>query len=93
MNAEQINATQAVKATQAVNKTENKTTIQLTTRLLKQYRVDLHQEVKIRKSVSETSSAMQKREERMKKIVIKFETKLRLKTARFKKTKFEFKSN
>ena len=62
------------------------TTTQQTSQLLKQCKMEQQQETE---NVSETSSAKQRREERMNKFDIKFETKMRLEQAGFERRKLE----
>ena len=65
-----------------------KTTTQRTTQLLKQYK-GATASGQDRENVSETSSATQRREERMKKFDIEFEANMRLEQAQSKRRKLE----
>ena len=83
MNAEQSNATQAVNESESHN---NYTTDSPVAHTVQNGATASGQETE---NVSETSSAKQRREERMKKFDIKFETKMRLEQARFERRKLE----
>ena len=82
MNAEQSNATQAVNDSESNNyQTDNPVA-----QTVQNGATASGQETE---NVSETSSAKQRREERMKKFDIEFETKIRLEQARFERRKLE----
>ena len=82
MNAEQNNATQAVNDSESNNyQTDNPVA-----QTVQNGATASGQETE---NVSETSSAKQRREERMKKFDIEFETKMRLEQARFERRKLE----
>ena len=82
MNAEQSNATQAVKNSEGNNYPMDNAVAQT----LQNGATASDQETE---NVSETSSAKQRREERMKKFDIEFETKMRLEQARFERRRLE----
>ena len=82
MNAEQSNATQAVND----NESNNYQTDNPVAQTVQNGATASGQETE---NASETSSAKQRREERMKKFDIEFETKMRLEQARFERRKLE----
>ena len=82
-NAEQSNATQAVKDSESNN---NYPTNNPVAQTVQNEATASGQETE---NVSETSSAKQRREERMKKFDIEFENKMRLEQARFERRKLE----
>ena len=83
MNAEQRNATQAVNDSESNNNYPTDNPIAQT---VQKGATGSGQGTE---NVSETSSAKQRREERMKKFDIEFETKMRLEQARFERRKLE----
>ena len=83
MNAEQSNATQAVNDSESNN---NYPTDNPVAQTVQNGATVSGQE---RENVSETSSAKQRREERMKKFDIEFKTKMRLEQARFERRRLE----
>ena len=83
MNAEQSNAIQAVNDNESNNNYPTDSPAALT---VQNGATASGQETE---NVSETSSAKQRREERMKKFDIEFETKMRLEQARFERRKLE----
>ena len=83
MNAEQSNTAQAVNDSESNN---NYPTDNPVAQTVQNGATESGQETE---NVSETSSAKQRREERMKKFDIEFETKMRLEQARFERRKLE----
>ena len=83
MNAEQSNTTQAVNDNESNN---NYPTDNPVAQTLQTGATASGQDME---NVSETSSAKQRREERMKKFDVEFETKMRLEQARFKRRKLD----
>ena len=83
MNAEQSNATQAVNDNESNNNCPTDNPVAQT---VQNGETASGQDTE---NVSETSSAKQRREERMKKFDIEFETKMRLEQARFERRKLE----
>ena len=83
MNAEQSNATQAVNDSESDN---NYPTDNPVAQTVQNGAKSSGQETE---NVSETSSAKQRHEERMKKFYIEFETKMRLEQARFERKRLE----
>ena len=83
MNAEQSNATQAVSDNESYN---NNPTDNSVAQTVQNGATARGQETE---NVLETSSAKQRREERMKKLDIEFETKMRLEQARFERWRLE----
>ena len=81
MNTEQSNTSQAVNESESNN---NYPTDNSATQMLQNVTVANDQNTE---NISETSSATQRREERMKKFDIEFETQLRLKPAKFERRK------
>ena len=83
MNAEQCNATQALTDSESNN---NYTTNNPVAQTVKNRVTASGQETE---NVSETSSAKQRREERMKKFDIEFDTKMRLEQTRFERKRLD----
>ena len=83
MNAEQSNATQAVNDSKSNN---NYPTDNAVTQTVQKGATASGQD---QENVSETSSAKQRREERMQKLDIEFDTKMRLEQAGFEQRKLE----
>ena len=83
MNAEQSNATQAVIDSESSNSYPTESPVAQT---VQNGAIASGQETE---NASETSSAKQRREERMKKFDIEFETKMRLEQARFERRRLE----
>ena len=83
MNAEQSNASQAVNNSESNNNYPTDTPVAQT---VQNGAAASGQETE---SVPETSSAKQRREERMKKLDVEFETKMRLEKARFERRRLE----
>ena len=83
MNAEQSNATQALVTARVTKTTQQKT------QLLKQYKMEQRQAVKVRRMFRKHFQQSKKREEKMKIFVINFETKMQLEQPRFEQRKLE----